>query len=51
MTTMAAVGHEHGCGIAQYEYDLSLGKYGTPDSMMLMPYWTHDCIGSMEGLF
>jgi len=51
MTTMAAVGRDHGCGRAQYEYDINLGRYGTPDSMMLMPYWTDGCIGSMEGLF
>jgi hypothetical protein len=51
MTTMARVGREDGCGRADYEYDLSLGRYGTPDSMMLLPYWTDGCIGSMEGLF
>jgi hypothetical protein len=26
-------------------------KYGTPMALMLLPFWTDGCIGSMEGLF
>ncbi len=27
------------------------GDYGTPMALMLLPYWTDSCIGSMEGLY
>jgi len=39
------------CGRAMWEYDPKLDRYGTPMALMLLPYWTHGCIGSMEGLF
>jgi len=40
------------CGRAMWEYDRQgLDRYGTPMSLMLLPYWTKGCIGSMEGLF
>jgi hypothetical protein len=39
------------CGRAMWEYDKELDRYGTPMALMLLPYWTHGCIGSMEGLF
>jgi hypothetical protein len=29
----------------------ALDAYGTPLSLMLLPYWTHGRIGSMEGLY
>jgi hypothetical protein len=51
VTTMAGVGHDVGCGRAMWEYDQSLDRFGTPMSLMLLPYWTDGCIGSMEGLF
>jgi hypothetical protein len=34
-----------------WEYESELDRYGTPLSMMLLPYWTNGCIGSMEGLY
>jgi hypothetical protein len=34
-----------------WEYEPNLDRYGTPMAPMLLPYWTHGCIGSMEGLF
>ena len=41
-----------GCGRAMWEYELKkLDRYGTPMALMLLPYWTDGCIGSMEGLF
>ncbi len=40
-----------GCGRAMWEFDDSLDRYGTPMALMLLPYWTDGCIGSMEGLF
>lgn len=49
--TMAAVGEEHGCGRAMWEYESELDRYGTPMALMLLPYWTDGCIASMEGLY
>ncbi|MGD9791852.1 MAG: hypothetical protein AB7V43_00085 [Acidimicrobiia bacterium] len=50
--TMADLGVKRGCGRAMWEYDSDrLGGYGTPLSMMLLPYWTDGCIDSMEGLY
>jgi hypothetical protein len=51
VTTMAAVGEEHGCGRAMWEYSGDLDGYGTPMALMLLPHWTDGCIGSMEGLY
>ena len=41
----------HGCGRALWENSGDLNKYGTTMALMLLPYWTDGCIGSMEGLF
>jgi hypothetical protein len=49
--TMQAVGEDHGCGRAMWEYEPELVRYGTPMALMLLPHWTHGCIGSMEGLY
>jgi hypothetical protein len=51
VSTMAKVGDEYGCGRAMWEYRPELNDYGTPMALMLLPYWTHECIGSMEGLY
>jgi uncharacterized membrane protein len=40
-----------GCGRAHWEYDADQGSYGSPMSMMLIPFWTGGCVDSMEGLF
>jgi hypothetical protein len=40
-----------GCGRAMYEYEPALNDMGTPDALMLLPYWTKGCIASMEGLY
>jgi hypothetical protein len=42
---------KHGCGRALWENNSELNKYGTTMGLMLLPYWTKGCIGSMEGLF
>jgi hypothetical protein len=42
---------EHGCGRALWENNSDLNKYGTTMALMLLPYWTKGCIGSMEGLY
>ena len=42
---------QYGCGSAMWEYEPELNDMGTPDALMLLPYWTHGCIGSMEGLY
>jgi len=47
---MAKVGREHGCGRAMWEYNSDLNRFGTPEALMLLPYWTGGCIDSMEGL-
>jgi hypothetical protein len=53
--TMGKVGEEHGCGRALWENDgrdgVGNGKYGTTMALMLLPYWTDGCIGSMEALY
>ncbi|HVA08910.1 MAG TPA: hypothetical protein VNG12_19430 [Acidimicrobiales bacterium] len=48
--TMEHVGATHGCGQAMWQYDPSLGRFGTTMALMLLPYWSNGCIGSMEGL-
>ncbi len=49
---MARVGVDYGCGRAMWEYQTErLNTYGTPMALMLLPYWTDGCIGSMEGLY
>ncbi len=50
MTTMAAVGRRDGCGRALWEYSAAEDRFGTPEALMLLPYWTNDCIDSEEGL-
>lgn len=46
------VGKTNGCGRALWEYeDSKLGSFGTTLSLMLFPYWTKGCIGSIEGVY
>lgn len=49
--TMARVGAERGCGRAMWEHEEEHDRYGTPMALMLLPFWTDGCIGSMEGLY
>jgi hypothetical protein len=49
--TMAQVGKTEGCGRANWEYESGEDRFGTPMALMLLPYWTHECVGSMEGLY
>jgi hypothetical protein len=49
--TMQRLGEDDGCGRAFWEYEKELDRYGTPMALMLLPYWTDGCIGSMEGLY
>jgi hypothetical protein len=51
VSAMDRLGEERGCGRAMWEYDKDLDRFGTPMALMLLPYWTEGCIGSMEGLF
>ena len=48
--TMSKVGRQYGCGRAMWEYNSDLNRFGTPMALMLLPYWTNNCIDSMEGL-
>jgi hypothetical protein len=50
MQTIKAVGLKYGCGRDMWEYNSSEGRFGTPEALMLMAYWTNNCVGSMEGL-
>lgn len=49
--TMQRVSKHHGCGRAMWEYNSNEGRFGTPEALMLLPYWTNNCVASMEGLF
>jgi hypothetical protein len=51
VSAMDRLGEERGCGRAMWEYEKELDRFGTPMGLMLLPYWTEGCIGSMEGLF
>ena len=51
LDTMRRVGRTNGCGRAHWEYESNLDRFGTPMALMLLPYWTDQCIGSMEGLY
>jgi hypothetical protein len=48
--TMEKVGKTDGCGRAMWEYNSDLNRFGTPESLMLLPYWTNNCIDSIEGV-
>jgi hypothetical protein len=48
--TMESVSRRYGCGRAMWEYSDSENRFGTPEALMLLPYWTSGCIDSMEGL-
>jgi phosphomannomutase len=48
---MEKLGGQYGCGRAMWQYEPELDQMGTPDALMLLPYWTHGCIGSQEGLY
>ena len=50
MTTMESVAKKYGCGRDMWEYSASENRFGTPEALMLLPYWTNGCIDSMEGL-
>ena len=49
--TMTDLGETNGCGRAMWEYEEQHDRYGTPMALMLLPFWTDGCIGSMEGLY
>jgi hypothetical protein len=53
VTMMKSLGADpsQGCGRAVWENNGELNKYGTTMGLMLLPFWTDGCIGSMEGLF
>jgi hypothetical protein len=53
VSTMAGIGEDEslGCGRALWENSGDNGQYGTTMALMLLPFWTDGCIGSMEGLF
>lgn len=50
MTTMGTLAKRYGCGRAMWEYNVSEQRFGTPEALMLLPYWTNNCVDSEEGL-
>lgn len=48
---MDGLGQSNGCGRAMWEHEEQHDRYGTPMALMLLPFWTDGCIGSMEGLY
>lgn len=50
ITTMSRVAKRYGCGRAMWEYNASENRFGTPEALMLLPYWTDNCVDSEEGL-
>jgi hypothetical protein len=50
VNTMANIGAQDGCGRAFWEYEPEQNRFGTPEALMLLPYWTNNCIDSQEGL-
>ncbi len=50
MLTMESVAKKYGCGREMWEYSASENRFGTPEALMLLPYWTNGCVDSMEGL-
>ncbi|MGB7104901.1 MAG: hypothetical protein WBD82_09920 [Acidimicrobiales bacterium] len=51
ITTMIRVSRRYGCGRAMWEYSFTQeNPMGTPEALMLLPYWTNNCVDSMEGL-
>jgi hypothetical protein len=51
MTIMQRMGKKYGCGNAMWEYNANQDRFGTPEALMLLPYYTNNCVGSMEGLY
>ncbi|MBI2704220.1 MAG: hypothetical protein HYX32_02855 [Actinobacteria bacterium] len=51
VSTMNDLGQSNGCGRAMWEHEEQHDRYGTPMALMLLPFWTNGCIGSMEGLY
>jgi hypothetical protein len=47
---MGKLGKKYGCGRAMWEYSSSEQRFGTPEALMLLPYWTNNCVDSEEGL-
>ncbi len=51
ISTMERVSGRYGCGRAMWEYNSSEGDFGTTEALMTLPYWTNNCVDSMEGLY
>jgi hypothetical protein len=48
--TLTTLSDQYGCGRAMWEYSPNESRFGTPEALMTLPYWTNNCIGSEEGL-
>jgi hypothetical protein len=50
LATLESLSKQYGCGRAMWEYSPSETRFGTTEALMLLPYWTNNCIASEEGL-
>jgi len=50
VATMDKVTAKYGCGRDMWEYNSNLNRFGTPMALMLLPYYTNNCVQSLEGL-
>jgi hypothetical protein len=48
---MRQLAQRYGCGRAMWEYNSDQNRFGTTMALMALPYFTADCISSMEGLY
>jgi hypothetical protein len=48
--TLDRVSARYGCGRTMWEYNANENRFGTPEALMMLPYFTNGCIDSMEGL-
>lgn len=48
--TLDKLSARYGCGRAMWEYNSDENRFGTPEALMMLPYFTNNCIDSMEGL-
>ncbi|HMK64022.1 MAG TPA: hypothetical protein VK386_10410, partial [Acidimicrobiales bacterium] len=48
--TLDTASSRYGCGRAMWEYNSDENRFGTPEALMTLPYFTNGCIDSMEGL-
>jgi len=47
-----AAGRRYGCGRMQFEYITETNSpFGSTDATMALPYWTHGCVDTIDGIY